>query len=455
MIKFYYRCLLCVLGGVIVSCNTDDSVSPMLVEANPDSAVLAQNTTAELFVFSNDLNVPNTGSLTLTTAQKGLLEVLDPNTTPDNPSDDIILYTANPNQTGNDQFQYTICDASDNCSSATVSITITSETPVNYNLDAMPYPTLSEYNFFVGDLKDLEPGFGVVPYVLNSSLFSDYAKKKRFIWMPNNTAANYLNDNVTLDFPLGAVIIKNFYYENVIPDDVQKIIETRIMIKKDEGWVFANYVWNDEQTEANFDLNGSTVNIEWLQNGEVKSADYRIPSGSECMTCHKIQEIPKLIGPKPRNLNLTYPYNDGPQNQLNKLAELGYLENAPMSVATTVPDYNDLSQPLELRARAYLDINCAHCHSEETHCSYRPLRLDFADTEVLSNMGVCIDPDTDLGGDLGHIIEPGDSRSSVLHFRMNSTDPSVRMPLIGRDIVHSEGVSLIEEWIDSLSNDCN
>jgi uncharacterized repeat protein (TIGR03806 family) len=455
MMKNYFSKGLLGILFFVMSCSSDDSITSLPVEANPDSVTLLQNTAIEFSVLSNDNNIPSNGTLTVTNPQRGSLQVLDPNNSPNNPSDDVVFYTANPNEIGEDGFEYTICDNSGNCATAQVTITISSGSDVIFDIEAMPYLTLSEYGFFEGDLKNLEPSFGVLPYSLNSKLFSDYAKKKRFVWLPNNSKANYVNDDVHLEFPVGAIIIKNFYYDNVLPNNQTKIIETRLMIKKSEGWIFANYVWNEEQNEAVLDLNGSTVHIEWLENGETASVDYRIPSGAECFTCHKIMETAKPIGPKPRNLNRNYGYNDGVKNQLDKWVGIGYLEdNLPASVST-MPDYSNESEPLEMRVRAYLDINCAHCHSEETHCAYRPLRLDFSDTSDYTNIGVCVDPDTDLGQDLGHIIEPGDARSSVLHFRVNSTEPSMRMPLLGRTLLHTEGVSLIEQWIDALNTECN
>jgi len=83
------------------------------------------------------------------------------------------------------------------------------------------------------------------------------------------------------------------------------------------------------------------------------------------------------------------------------------------------------------------------------------MRFGFTDTQDYSNIGVCVDADTDLGFNLGHIVEPGDARNSVLHFRINSTEPSNRMPLLGRVSIHTEGVELIENWINSINNDCN
>ncbi|OZV70902.1 SO2930 family diheme c-type cytochrome [Winogradskyella aurantia] len=452
--KYLGKCLglICLFA---ISCAKDDSITPLNIELSSDTITLTQNSSIDIFVFLNDANIPPSSQFNITNPTKGTAQILDLNNTPNNLLDDIVRYEAYPNETGGDSFEYTICNGTENCETTTVNITITSASTVNFNLAEMPYSTLSEYGFFAGDMKNLEPTFGILPYSLNSKLFSDYAKKKRFVWLPNNTRASYVNDDTHLEFPVGAILIKNFYYENVLPDNDTKIIETRLMIKKAEGWDFANYVWNDEQSEAFFDLNGSTVNIEWLENGTTNSVDYRIPSGAKCFTCHKIMEIAEPIGPKPRNLNRDYNYDDGLKNQLNKWVEFGYLDDALPALVSTLPDYSDESQPIEMRVRAYLDINCAHCHSEETHCAYRPLRLDFSDTNNYTNMGVCVDPDTDLEEGLGHIIEPGDARQSVLHYRISSIDPSLRMPLLGRTLMHTEGIALIEEWIDSLNTECN
>lgn len=453
MKKKYISILLVLLA--VLSCGTDDSLTPLNIETKPDSVTLVQNSQIDIFIFSNDPNIPANGELTLSNPSKGSTSIIDVNNTPNNPSDDYIQYKAAPNEVGLDSFQYTICNTSGICKTETVNILITSNSNVVFNLESMPYPSLSEYQFFSGNLSNLEPEFGVIPYSLNAALFSDYAKKKRFMWMPNNTKASYINDDVPLNFPVGTILIKNFYYDNVLPNNETQIIETRLMIKKETEWVFANYVWNAEQSEASLDMNGSFVNLDWQNGDEVKSIPYRIPSGAECHTCHKVMEIARPIGPKPRNLNLLYNYTNGPENQLDKLVSLGYLENTLPSAVNAMPNYNDTSQSLDLRARAYLDINCAHCHSEETHCAYRPMRFDFSDTEDFTNLGVCVDPDTNLGSDLGHIIEPRNARNSVLHFRLNSTEPSNRMPLLGRATIHTEGVELIEAWINTLTNTCN
>ena len=78
-------------------------------------------------------------------------------------------------------------------------------------LTTVPYPKLSDYNFFRKEMKYQIPVVGVVAYAPTTPLFTDYALKKRFIWMMPGTSANYVNDTSLLDFPNGTVFIKNFY----------------------------------------------------------------------------------------------------------------------------------------------------------------------------------------------------------------------------------------------------
>jgi uncharacterized repeat protein (TIGR03806 family) len=328
--------------------------------------------------------------------------------------------------------------------------------PVVVDLTAVPYARLSDYKFFEGEMKNLIPAYKVLPYDLNSSLFTDYAHKKRFVWMPEGVKATYSADTQVLNFPTGAVLIKNFYYDNVQPDNTTRIIETRLMIKKADGWIFANYVWNDAQTEANLDMNGSYTPISWNQDGTIKSSNYRIPSEVECHTCHKTNgSVASLIGPKPQNLNKNYTYADGPKNQLSKWIEEGYLseEGMPSSIVSTV-DWTDVSQPLELRVRSYLDINCAHCHKDGSHCDYRSMRFAFSETTIPDNLGICIPPDEIINSSLTYIVTKKNSLRSVLSYRIKSVNPSQRMPLLGRTVVHEEAVAMIEEWINSMDSPC-
>ncbi|HEU0137100.1 MAG TPA: hypothetical protein VFQ50_07400, partial [Flavobacterium sp.] len=230
--------------------------------------------------------------------------------------------------------------------------------PVVVDLTQVPYPKLSDYKFFEGTLKDMTPALDVLPYEPASSLFTDYALKKRFVWMPKNTQATYSGDSQVLELPVGAALIKTFYYDNVqniTPAGGRRIVETRIMIRKATGWIFANYVWNDEQTEAFYDLAGSFTNISWNdQNGVNKSTDYRIPSEEQCIVCHKSKQVVNgedvtihiPIGIEPQHLNKDYTYGSTTKNQLTKWIEVGYLEdNFTLPTAeNTAVDYHDTSK---------------------------------------------------------------------------------------------------------------
>lgn len=344
--------------------------------------------------------------------------------------------------------------------------------PVNVDLTHVPYPVLSDYNFFVGDLKEQIPALNVLPFKPASALFTDYALKKRFVWMPAGLTATYNGDGNILELPVGAALIKTFYYnnvQNVTPVGATRIVETRIMIRKATGWIFANYVWNAAQTEAYYDLAGSTTTITWRNEDNIeKTANYIIPSEEQCIVCHKKKEIINgseqtvfvPIGIKPQNLNNGYISSATARNQLSKWIEQGYLQNnfTFPTVANSTVDYADTSKSLELRARSYVDINCAHCHSNDRHCDYRPMRFAFTETaNNPQNMGVCVDTQDmqDFPSALARIVTPSNVNRSMLYYRLNTTDEAVRMPLHGRTLIHDEGLLLMKNWINSLTTPCN
>lgn len=336
--------------------------------------------------------------------------------------------------------------------------------PVVLDITQVPYQKLSDYKFFVGALKDQQPAYKVLPYKPASELFSDYAHKKRFVWMPAGKKATHNGPDNALEFPVGTALIKTFYYDNVLPQLTTKIIETRILIKTTEatptnsGWKTINYIWNDDQTEAYLDTTGDGifVPIEWQENGSTKSTIYKVPAFTECATCHKLNpnqvadgEITIPIGPKPQNLNHNFNYGNVEQNQLQKWIAEGYLENnLPTNMESTV-DWRDTSKSLSLRARSYIDINCAHCHRDGAHCDYVALRFNFGNTNT-ETFGICMVPSQNIQ-DKPHVISAGSADDSELLVRLSSTSQSIMMPIIGRTVVHQEGVDLITAYINSLN----
>lgn len=325
--------------------------------------------------------------------------------------------------------------------------------PVKMDLTQVPYAKLSDYNFFEGDMKNQQPVYGVTPFKPESELFTDYAQKKRFIWLPTGLKATYVNDYSILNLPIGSAVVKNFYYNNVQPSNSTKIIETRIMIRKSGGWIYANYVWNDEQTEAFLDLNGSTKQITWTENNVTRTINYDIPAEVKCAGCHTISNEKRPIGIKPQNLNGNFTYSDGVYNQLSKWISLGILENNLPSNINSVVNYKDASKPLVTRVRSYFDANCAHCHQLGGYADYFDLKLEFKETTIPANMGVCVSSNHTIPGIEGRIVKPGNLSQSLLYYRITTNDPNYRMPFLGRTIVHDEGAALIAEWINSMT-DC-
>ena len=133
------------------------------------------------------------------------------------------------------------------------------------------YPTkLSEWQIFDGKLSLLKPKPGVVPYTLNTPLYSDYAEKARLVRLPAGMALNYKTRGV-LDFPKGTVLVKTFYYSTDFrkPGANKQIIETRLLIKEANEWKAITYVWNDEQTEAFLEIAGDDKQIRFIDKSGV------------------------------------------------------------------------------------------------------------------------------------------------------------------------------------------
>lgn len=329
--------------------------------------------------------------------------------------------------------------------------------PVNMDVTAKAFKTLSEYNFFVGKMKDLMPNEGVLPYELNTPLFTDYAFKARFVWMPEGVSAKY-DDTQSFDFPVGAVLIKNFYYPDDFRDESKgrRIMETRLLVHTEKGWDARPYIWNDEQTDATLEVAGGRADISWIHfDGSNKGTDYVVPNKNQCKGCHEFAGKLTPIGPKAKNLNKEYGYADGAKNQLVKWAEMGYLtgspaiEEAPRLAIWDDPSTGDVGQ----RARAWLDINCAHCHNAEGPANTSGLLLNVEVSDSTS-MGICKTP-VAAGrgsGNLTYDILAGEPDSSIIIYRMASVDPGIMMPELGRKMVHEEGLALVREWIESLDD---
>lgn len=329
--------------------------------------------------------------------------------------------------------------------------------PVNVDIAAAAFPKLSQYNFFVEDLNLLMPNKGVIPYDLNTPLFSDYAEKLRFVWMPEGTKATY-NDSLAFDFPVGTVLIKNFYYPNDFTDHSKgrRIMETRLLVKTEKGWDGRPYIWNKEQTDATLEVAGGREDISWIHSdGKKRELNYVVPNKNQCKGCHEFGGKMTPIGPKAKNLNKDYNYGDKTENQLLHWASAGYLDfTGNAETAPKLAVWNDeTTGSLEQRARAWLDINCAHCHNAKGPGNTSGLFLESEQTNLRA-IGFC-KPPVAAGrgaGSFKYDIVPGKPNESILVYRVASTEPDVMMPELGRKMVHHEGLNLLREWIAAMDS---
>jgi uncharacterized repeat protein (TIGR03806 family) len=334
----------------------------------------------------------------------------------------------------------------------------TCQTSKSVSIPQDPYEKLSEYNFFNGTLSDLDPVETVLPYDLNTPLFTDYAYKARFVWMPEGSSANYTTNQV-LDFPEKTVLMKNFYYLNDERDPSlgRHIIETRLLINRGAEWEAVTYTWNEEQTEAYRDVIGGIKEVSWFDKLGIKQdINYIIPNKNQCKSCHLTGKKQIPIGPKVSNLNKYYLYAEGAINQLEKWSEMGYLtgyQSADQHPKMAIWN-DDGSGTLHQRALAYLDSNCGHCHNPNGSANTSGLHLT-AGAKTDMTLGIFKATVSAGAGTGGHTysIVPGKPDESVMIYRMNSTDPGAMMPELGRSIVHTEGVELIAEWIENLEVD--
>ncbi|WP_417459397.1 SO2930 family diheme c-type cytochrome [Kordiimonas sp.] len=320
-------------------------------------------------------------------------------------------------------------------------------------MSARPAKLLSEYGLF-SDAVHQAPAEGVVPYDLITPLFTDYAHKYRFVYVPKGQKAVY-NDAEAFEFPVGTTLIKTFAYPADFrePSKSVRIIETRLLIHQEKGWNAWAYVWDEEKQDGVLKVAGKTLPVAWTDKaGASRQTNYVVPNKNQCKGCHTFNKEFTPIGPKARNLNKTYPYEGGAANQLAYWSEAGILTGAPAHEdAPKVPAMDDESADLNARARAYLDINCAHCHRLEGPASTSGLFLTWAEDNktawgykkrpVAAGRG---------SGGFDYDIMPGKPEQSILIHRLKSTDPGVMMPEVGRTTVHEEGINLLKEWINSI-----
>lgn len=321
---------------------------------------------------------------------------------------------------------------------------------VVFHADSNPV-TLADWNVLAIDRGHLGPVGGSIVYDVSAPLFTDYAHKMRTVVTPE--AAPVLADG-SLDFPVGTVLTKTFYYpdnaDGVIraPDasldaidlSRHRLIETRLLVHREAGWEPVSYVWNEDESEARLKRTGAVLPLSLSGNPFA----YVVPNENQCAGCHASDMTTKALHP----LAATAPqFRDR-----SKMVVAGVMRH---DAFTPQVDYRDETLPLADRARSYLAANCAHCHNPVGPADTSGLDLSLtAESDLV--LGRCKPPiaaGSGTGG-LKFSIQPGDPDQSILSYRMASTDPGAMMPELGRSLVHEEGLALIRDWIAEMEGDC-
>lgn len=309
--------------------------------------------------------------------------------------------------------------------------------PSDEAVQMIKYPkSLSEYGFFDAGKTGFTPSAALISYDLKTPLFSDYSEKFRYIYIPEGKMAKASNNGL-IDFPVGSAIIKNFGY---MQEGKMRLIETRLLLRRKDEWLALPYVWNETQDDAVLKLAGKRLSVDFTDpSGKPRKIDYAVPNKNQCKECHGVDDgiansvMP--IGPKLRNLSSL---------SIRRLINKDKL--------TLIKVYDQpVKNNIEEEARAYLDINCGHCHNPKGSASNSGLFLDYEQSDSIA-YGIYKRP-VAAGrgsGGLEFAIKPGRAEESIIIHRMKSNDAGVAMPQIGRAITHDEGVSLISDWINQM-----
>ena len=311
-----------------------------------------------------------------------------------------------------------------------------------------PPKYLSEFGFFQ-DMQNQMPSAEVHPYSLVNPLFSDYTDKLRFVYVPEGQKLAYVKDKV-FQFPVGSTLIKTFAYLNTQGEMDAQLLETRLLINTSEGWKAISYVWNQDQTDAKRSVAGATIPTTFINSvGAKVDVRYRAPNQNQCKECHQVNQVMTPIGPKARNMNKNVGYTSGDMNQLLYWAAQGWIESKLN--ADLMQSYENENVSIDERARAYLDINCGHCHIPGGSADTTGLYLNLTE-ETKEHLGIFKKPVAAgrASGNLKYSIVPGKSNKSIMIYRMDSLDPGIMMPESGRALADDKGIKLISDWINQL-----
>ncbi|MCC7084828.1 MAG: PQQ-dependent sugar dehydrogenase [Pirellulales bacterium] len=332
--------------------------------------------------------------------------------------------------------------------------------------------TLSATGLFT-DMKSLTPNPALIEFDVNTPLWSDRAKKQRWIGLASQEKiGGQINGN--WQFPAGAVFVKHFDLPLVEGEHREAVhgtsqsdgagrhaefdpslrrLETRIIVCGAEGTFYgAAYRWNREETEAYLVTFAETEDIEYVDaHGEKRTQTWLYPGRFDCLACHN-QVAGAALGFNARQLNRDIDSRGLKENQLVKFAQAGMFKfdcrpDDPSSIVT-LKALDDSTASVESRVRSYLDSNCSYCHQPGNRYGQWDGRYSTPlDYQKIVD-GVAFNHRGD--NPRSRVIRPGDLDFSFLFVRLSSADRFMRMPPVARSVVHEEAVKLFAEWIKSL-----
>jgi len=313
-------------------------------------------------------------------------------------------------------------------------------------------PLLSQTGAFL-DPASMTPSEGLIPYTVNTPLWSDGAFKSRWMALPTNGVIGFAPTG-EWTFPSGSVFVKHFELavDDTDPAAAHRRLETRFLVRDTNGTVFgANYKWRPDNTDADLLTDSLDEDISIRTSLGTRVQTWHYPSPNECLMCHT-SAAHGVLGVKTRQSNRDFLYPNGvTDNQLRTWNHVGLfstsLNESDISGYSRLTSVTNLSADLEWRARSYLDANCAQCHRP----GGAPVVWDARfDTPLLSAGIVGATATLNLGITGAKIVAPGHPEKSVLLVRDSSLDPSIKMPPLAKNVVDTNAVTVVQAWINSL-----
>ncbi len=309
------------------------------------------------------------------------------------------------------------------------------------------------------DLSTLTPAEGIMPYSLNSELYSDGTQKRRWVAIPNDGEFDTLgeqasvNEHGELIFPRGTVFIKHFELPTDFrsPEETRKL-ETRFLVLTDNLDAYGvTYRWNEDGTDAELLEEGAEASYEVINEaGELTTVNWVFPSRQQCLTCHNAN-AGYVLGPNMRNLNKGIHYTEETPltNQLRTWQNLGIIEERlELSSYAPLSSLDNAFTSNEAKIRSYLQSNCSFCHRPGgVETNFNALFTSSLDSAQM--VGVATVGRQSL--EENAIIAPGDIQHSEMVRRIESLD-GLRMPPLGTSLVDQKFAATLKEWILELDH---